>query len=342
MLIEGYRRRYELAEAEADRRDQFATVSFRDKLRVEAALFGPYLPLHIAFVLLNRIVNKVSVIRLFGTLTTALHDLRLIRRFLITQQVSLLVFSEDNVEMRVPLWVRAARDLEVPSVVVPFTIANALEPYESYHNQPDYQLRARAINLIAGWLFPKWKADYKGRRFLRAHGDRIFALELLRSSPPNPWIMNSGSATAIAAESMAMVSYYRECGLPAEKLVLTGSVADDLIHAAWRRRDALREQLVCEFGLEPDWPLLVCAFPPNQLGSRPHPEFADYPALWRAHLQSLNKVRQWNIVIRLHPRTTLPEIDQAALGHAVICDWDTSVLVALCDLYVMPSHWLWD
>jgi hypothetical protein len=116
--------------------------------------------------------------------------------------------------------------------------------------------------------------------------------------------------------------------------VLTGSLADDVIYNVRQRREALRDELVHDLGLEPGWPILLCAFPPNQLGSRPQTGFASYAALWRSYILSLNKIGQWNIVVRLHPRTALSDIDRAALGRAVICDWDTAVLVALCDLYV--------
>lgn len=330
MPIGGYRRRRELVELENARSSHFAGVSFWEKLKVQAALFGAYFPLHVAVVVLRRLADATALLAIFR----ASRDLYQIRRFLVERQVSLLVFCEDNVEMATPLWIRAARELAVPSVVVPYTIANALEPYESYRNQRRHRVRPRPLNMIAAWAFPKWQAHYKGSHFLRTTGDRIIALELLGCAPPNPWIMNSGYATAIAAESPAMVAYDREAGLPAEQLILTGSLADDVIHAARRRRATAREELTRNFGLEPDWPILVCAFPPNQLASRPHPGFADFRALSRGYLASLNKVERWNIVIRLHPRVSPSDLDSTALGRAVICDWDTASLVALCDLYV--------
>ena len=58
---------------------------------------------------------------------------------------------------------------------------------------------------------------------------RVLAMELLRLSPPRPWLFNSSHADVITMESEAMWDYYGAAGMPATQMVVTGSTADDVM-----------------------------------------------------------------------------------------------------------------
>src|SRR5205085_2824536 len=58
--------------------------------------------------------------------------LRSCRRLMQQMKVSLLVMFEDNAEDDTGVWVAAAREIAIPTVIVPFTIADQIEPAESH------------------------------------------------------------------------------------------------------------------------------------------------------------------------------------------------------------------
>src|SRR6185312_4020933 len=126
-----------------------------------------------------------------------------------------VVMCEDNVELDTGIWTDAAKRHGIRSIIVPYTISNTVEFAESYVGHAPYQVQATAQNRLVGRLFPEWVLDYKGRRFLRASYAKIIAVEQLNLTPPNPWLLNSGYADAIAVESDAMQDYYKAAGIPA-------------------------------------------------------------------------------------------------------------------------------
>jgi hypothetical protein len=101
-------------------------------------------------------------------------------------------------------------------------------------NHPLLQVPASLQNRITARVFPQWALRYPF--LLRSPYAKIIAVEQFGLAPPNPWLLNSGFADAIAVESAAMLDYYREAGIPDRQLVETGSVTDDVMVAV--RTDA--------------------------------------------------------------------------------------------------------
>ncbi len=246
-----------------------------------------------------------------------------------------IVLCEDNVELDTAVWIAVARQHGVRSVIVPYTISNTAEFAESYVHHPPYQVEATLENRIVARHFTEWTLSYKGRRFLRSNYAKIVAVEQLGLTPPNPWLLNSGNADAIAVESAAMSDYYRAAGIPASQLVETGSLTDDVITAVLPEVEAKRRSLLREFGLPEDRPLLLCALPPDQnTYNRPRCEFTDFDDLigfWGACLAG---VAEWNVVVRPHPKTAPDRLGALRRHGMPITDADTAALIPLCDLYV--------
>lgn len=246
-----------------------------------------------------------------------------------------IVLCEDNIELDTGVWIAVARRQNVRSVIVPYTISNTAEFAESYVHHAPYQVGATQENRIVARLFPEWTLTYKGQNFLRSNYAKIIAVEQLGLTPPNPWLLNSGNADAIAVESAAMYEYYCAAGIPASQLVPTGSLTDDVIAAVLPDAEAKRRSLLQELGLPEDRPLLLCALPPDQnTYNRPGCEFTDFDDLigfWGACLAG---VAGWNVVVRPHPKTA-PDRLSALRRHGIpITETDTAGLIPLCDLYV--------
>lgn len=274
--------------------------------------------------------------RLVNSLPWAWSEYRRLRkmviRFIHKHQIDLLVLAEENVGYATPVWVQAAHTASVPVVVVPYTVADASEPAGAVINRPEHQWR-RWPNWLAGRFYPRWVHEHQGCRLLRLPGGRVLALEWLKAAPPQPWIMNSGAADAIAVESEHMRQHYLRLGLPANKLVETGALYDDVLAEMLQAADERRTALYADLGLPPDRPMLLCALPPN-----PYPDqlggFASYEELLRFWVAALAAQPGWNLVLRLHPRLPRTKFDFLEEVGGRITDADTAHLVPLCDLYV--------
>jgi hypothetical protein len=246
-----------------------------------------------------------------------------------------VVMSEDNIELDTAVWIAVARRYKIKSIVVPYTISNAIEFAESYVGFAPYQIGANDHNRLVSHLFPAWVLRYKGRQFLRTDFAKIVAVESLGLTPPQPWVLNSGYADAIAVESAAMYDYYRAAGIPARQLVNTGSLPDDVIAGALIEVPLRRRSIVQEFGLQDDKPLLLCALPPDQnTFDRPGCEFTSFDDLLEFWSDCLKTITGWNIIVRPHPKTAPERLDSLRQRGLPVSYADTAALVPLCDLYV--------
>ncbi len=247
---------------------------------------------------------------------------------------SVLVLPEDSVEFATPSLVLAARDRAIPSVIVPFTISNAEESAEARWHDPVFWL-TRWRNWIVGTLSPHWVREHRGRKLLALAGERALAMEMVGLAPPQPWVVNSGRANAIAVESPFMEKYYLASGLPREQLVVTGALYDDLLAARLARRDEHRAALVRKLALDPAKPILVCALPPDQSDTRrPNVEFSSFNELLRAWGRALANARGFNVVLVHHPRTSRSDIEFLRTEFGLRIADDVIVdLIPACDVY---------
>lgn len=261
-------------------------------------------------------------------------ELYLARRIVAGQRPDLLVLAEDSVGYETAALIKAAHEQGVPAAIVPFTVSNALEPAETYFRDPAYNLRRWSNGLVAT-LYPRWVFEHHGERLLRLPAGQVMAKEWWGLAPPLPWQMNSGAADVIAVESPIMEAYYRREGLPPDQLVVTGTLADDVLAENLRNARIERETLCSELGIPRDRRLVLCALPPDHFAiSGPQADATDYATLVRIWIQALAAVPDCNIVVRLHPRTSFDSYKYIEEWGVRISQRDTAALVPLCDLFV--------
>lgn len=262
------------------------------------------------------------------------NQIRLTNKLVAEIQPDVVILPEANIAYATAALTRAAHNNGVGVVIVPFTIANATELAEAYWHNPDFSMGPK-LNRFVATLFPKWVLLYKGRKILPARGAQIIATEFFRLAPPLPWIINSGDADVIAVESERMQEYYIEAGLPESKLVATGALSDDILSRGIFFANTRRASLYAELGLTNDLPLLLCALTPDQIrAGREGCDFISYTALVDFWLSNLAKVKNFNVVIRLHPRMKIEDYWFIEDYGIKVAAWDTADLIPLCDIYV--------
>jgi hypothetical protein len=257
------------------------------------------------------------------------------RRILHTLAPDVVCLSEDIPGTFSAPFIRAARRKGIPSVIIPFTIPNVLEIAEACLARKTPWL-LRLDDLVAALAYPRWTLRHKGRLLLRANPGLIHALERRKLVPPDPWMTNSGHADRIAVESERMFEVYRQAGFPKSQLVLTGSCADDLLHAALREKEARRDALCHDLKLANDRPMLLSSLVPDQLASGvPCCEFADYGALVEFWVKTLAAwAARMNVVLKINPRYRREEFLYLEQWGVTVAPHDTIEILPLAEVYV--------
>ncbi len=253
----------------------------------------------------------------------------------------IVIFGQEFPGSPNALLIKICNQYGTPTLIIPFAVGTTREMVESLADKSDYEVKSSLLNRMAASLFPHWVNYYAGKRLLRLPGKTVMLLEALGLAPEHPWLPNNSRVTRIAVESPEMERYYRRMRFPESQLRLTGSACDDELAGTRQSAQVLKQKQCRRLRIDPEKPLLVCAWPTNQFGSRFIPlEFNNYEQLckaWAKALSLVTRLTDFNVVIRPHPVTD-PEFLVSILRpyrlHNRITDIDTLELVPVCDLFV--------
>jgi hypothetical protein len=248
------------------------------------------------------------------------------------RQFDAMLTPEDIVGNLWPVAIHAGHQRGVPTLVLPYTLANREEAVQSLKDVAYFQSRA---NQVAAILYPRWRYQNASIDIVRLPSDHILAHEDLGITPPDPWMMNSGAADKILVDSEASLDYFLDGGIPREQLAVVGSVSQDRMFRLRQGRQQHLETLRHELGLSGDKPMLLISGCPNQLTSAvPFCEFQTMEEVVRFVGESLAPLAEhYHLVVRPHPNYLEFGAMMAPYG-VVATTRPTSSLVPLCDLFV--------
>ncbi len=258
-----------------------------------------------------------------------------IKKKLLQIQPDVIILPEDNFGTLAPLVIHYARQMNIPSVILPYTFANAAEFSASYYNSPHHNAKRTILHRLTAWLLPSCVTQYKDKKLLRMPPGYLWLMKWRQLIPSHPWVLNSGYSCGIAVESPYMRDFYLREGLPENFLRVTGTLNDDELYNMLQNRQARQKELCDKYDLDPQKPILLCAVPPDQLASsRSNCEFDDYEKLLLGWVKAITETKDWNVLLSLHPRCKLenPEVLEN-LGCRILSE---SVFGAIpfCDLYI--------
>lgn len=272
----------------------------------------------------------------FQGVLKSLEDVSYYKKLIHDSRASLVVMAGDLVGYNTPEIAKAARKMNKACVIVPSTMSDGTEQAEAYFFDPNFSAE-KIFNKIAGWIWPKWKKQHKGKWLVRVPAAQIFARQLLKTDPPLPWISSSTRADAIAVESKAMRDYYTRCGIAQDLLKETGSLANDGMAKIQKNKESLKKNLYQELMLPPGKKMILTALPPDFLymvGGRPECEFKTYLELTQFWIQTLAKADNFNVVISLHPSVDIEEFRYLEMANVRISKSSIIDLIPLCDIFV--------
>lgn len=295
----------------------------------------PYSPIR------QRLYEGIKSRRIFGALlffadilkTTSYFRKKVRNRqqFLQKEGFQLMIITEDGISYDIPFLVRAANKLKVVSVVIPFTIANALEPAVSLSNAGG-KFEVQGIRKkITAWLFPHWVYTFNNKRLLRTEDKVVFALELTRMAPPIPWMYNSGHATVLVMESKFIEQYHLNEGIAANKMQTIGALHLDTLGEISHNKEALRQGVINERQLEPGKTWVLCSLPPD---FRPNDIYSTYEEMVTDWIKVLCANAQTQVFVSLHPRTKKEKVAFIEDMGAIIISDPIEYMIPLCDVFV--------
>ncbi|HAU0135689.1 TPA: hypothetical protein JBF03_16050, partial [Legionella pneumophila] len=253
----------------------------------------------------------------------------------------LLIFGQEFPGSVNSLLIKACNNKNIPTLIIPFAVGTTKEIVESLYDKDIFDVSSSITNYLASLLYPNWINFYKGKKMLRLTGKQIFFLELMGLAPEHPWLPNNSFVTKIAVESEKMFSYYQSMKFPVHQLSLTGSLSDDILVEATTNGQEIKKKICQKMNLDPEKPILLCAWPTDQFGSRfVSLEFKNYEQLCRAWAKCLKEIERegkYSVIIRPHPVTN-KEILGKILGQCDLKQFisydDTIQLITCCDLFV--------
>ncbi|HDP0015422.1 TPA: hypothetical protein P5R78_002926 [Legionella pneumophila] len=262
-------------------------------------------------------------------------------RVLKLHHYDLLIFGQEFPGSINSLLIKLCNKRSTPTLIIPFALGTTKEIVESLFDKKSFEVSANVSNYFASLLYPNWINFYKGKKMLRLTGKQIFFLELMGLAPEHPWLPNNSFVTKIAVESQKMFSYYQSMKFPIHQLSLTGSLSDDILVEATTSGKEIKKKICQKMNLDPENPILLCAWPTDQFGSRlVSLEFKNYEQLcraWAKCLKEIEKEGKYSVIIRPHPVTNKKILGkilgQCGLKRFISYD-DTIQLITCCDLFV--------
>jgi len=283
---------------------------------------------------LFRLFRSNNIVKIIACPMVYFTHFVLFKKILKKHQIQLIILPEDIVGYISPLLIKAGHQYQIPSMVLPYTIANQREAFQSLKNSPTFGMDFVA-NRIISFIFKSWVMKEAHQKVLRLPAAHVLSHVLMRTSPPDPWMMNSGYANIIAVENERMRAYYHASGIPASKMKVTGACYDDQLSYYLLDKENQRRQLYAELNIESDKPcLLIGGFPNQLIGYPPGFDFENIAEAVDFIMESLKPLRsKYEIIFRAHPNYQALG-DLFAKKNCTVTLIDTARIIPLSDIYI--------
>lgn len=263
--------------------------------------------------------------------------MRFVRGLLEREHIALLVLPGDSVSYDTPAWIKAAHACGVKSAIVPFSTNTPAGVAADLGLLPENDA-SRWFNRPLARLAPKWTYEAGARRLVRVPGGKALALHALGLDPPQPWVLHSGAADVVVADSAHVRDGFVREGLSAEHIEVVGSLGDDVLARERAHADERREALYRELGLPPGRPMIlgsICDYSRYfQLGG-PQLGVATSQDLIELWVKTMVEAGGHNVVLSLHPWLRFEDMQHLERFGAKIARRTIEELVPLAELFVV-------
>jgi hypothetical protein len=247
--------------------------------------------------------------------------------FLSTNDIDAVILPEDPYD-DTAFMVKAARNLQRPSVLIPFAKSN-------HDDIP--KVKMTWLSKLFCSVFPKWKMSFKGVEYMPAKLSTVIVTELMQIAPVQPFSRMGGRSQVMLVENEDDLIYYKENGIPEKKMIKTGAVYQDVFVEILAAKSDFKTNLCAKYKIVDRRPVILCnLFPIATPVDQVYVGY-DYSSVREAisfWLDPLLAAKNFQVWINHHPRTTIEYVKYLEkLDLKVIYEPIEDVL-PLCDLYV--------
>ncbi|PCJ89576.1 MAG: hypothetical protein COA57_01525 [Flavobacteriales bacterium] len=282
---------------------------------------------------LKGLLKQLFFVQFLSLVRFYLRELSTKKQLLVSKKIKLLILAEDGVGYNNCVFTKATNLLQIPSVVIPFTVCNALEPLSKIKNRPSYSTNRLANNLLFK-LVRKWGYEHNKKRYVRLPAPQALAMEISGVSPPLPWQMNSGFANRIFVESKYMYDYYMAEGINEDKLHITGMLSDDIVFNIINNQQTYRKEFTLKYNLDANKPIILFAIPPFITYQAPIGDFSSGIDMVGFILNLFKEQSRFNVVLNFHPRSNKEDYELIRHFDIPLTDEDITKIIPLCDLFI--------
>jgi hypothetical protein len=255
--------------------------------------------------------------------------------FLTERGSDTLILAKDSAYYSTIVFVQAARNLGVPSVVIPYDRADLETLANDRLGHPNHVVRSHEAREIAK-QFPSWVYIYENQALLLVAPATVYAIEQLNLAPSNPWGYNNSRCDRIFLETEEDRQLFLKSGAPPNQLVVVGAPYMDSLDEILCQRNRMRAQLCTTFGFAPDKPFVVASVSPNKVSQRSADlEFKSYRTLIDKWSSALVRYLDCNLIYSLHPLTDHADVVFIEKKGGKILYLPLEELIAAADLYVV-------
>lgn len=236
-------------------------------------------------------------------------------QFFVDHKPGLFLSFEDNYGMALN-FVKAARQTQIPSAVIPFTLANQQELGYVYSKIEEFKINSFSKKVFYA-VFSKWKTNFRGIKTSCSMPADIIARALLKLNPSNPWIGVGGNSDTVIFENEFVKNYYINSGLKNKAIKICPSPANTFI-----RKN--------EESVSSDKMKLLCSLPPDYYNNPHFSSYAQIVDFWIKKLASKNI----QLTMSLHPRISQENFALIKSYDVQVSNLPIEQLMAECDVFV--------
>jgi hypothetical protein len=260
-----------------------------------------------------------------------LSKVRELEALLKKNQIDALVVPEDSYEIH-SILIKAAKNLAISSILIPFTKSNELEILDVYPIRKLSPLSMFYVRLIS-----KWKMVHRNINIIPLPLMKIISLDVMRLSPKQPYLLMGGHSDIMLVENSEDFAYYKKAGIAEEKMLTTGAVYQDtfyeiLVEYDKRKRDFfIRNKIVSSKPV-----ILVTLFPiatpvSANYGVYNYGTVENAITFWLGPLLACSDFQIWLVH---HPRTNLAFVSHLESWNLKVINEPIEVVMPFCDLHL--------
>jgi hypothetical protein len=232
-------------------------------------------------------------------------------------------------------WIRAAREARIPSVLIPFAMADRHTLASERHPIPAYRVAGPTSRCLAA-RYPQWTHMFEGRKLVLLPAAQALGKQLAGTVEADPWTYNDSRADITLLESQHALEQLESDGAHSSRRIVTGRLAHDRLALARpgliERRTALQQA----HGLDPDLPLVVASVTPDKFAVYgAQTEFSSYREMLEFWVETMTGSRGCTVLASVHPSQPVETLGFLERPGFAISRQPLAEILPLAELFVV-------